>query len=114
MLSFVLTNLQHTNMSSLQSRPSRLASQQANEKTQVILRQDDLNDVNMEEIVEDTEVDVEKNMKKKSKNEKAKLKNTNIIPIITQNSKMYDLNYFKQFNKQLEYCGRDLYRILIL
>ena len=98
-------------MSSLQSRPSRLASQQANEKTQVILRQDDLNDVNMEEIVEDTEVDVEKNMKKKSKNEKAKLKNTNIIPIITQNSKMYDLNYFKQFNKQLEYCERDLYRI---
>ena len=88
-------------MSSLQLRPSRLASQQAIEKTQVILSQDDLNDVNMEEIVEAIEVDVEKNQKKKSKNEKAKLKSTNIIPIITQNSKMYNLNYFKQFNKQL-------------
>ena len=47
-------------MSSLQSRPSRLASQQAIEKTQVILSQDDLNDVNIEEIVEAIDVDVEK------------------------------------------------------
>ena len=95
-------------MSSLQTRPSRLASQQAIEKTQVILSQDD---VNLEEIVEVTEVDVEKNHKKKTKNEKLKLKSTNIIPIVTQNSKMYDLNYFKQFNKQLEYCDRELFRI---
>ena len=99
-------------MSSLQTRPSRLASQQAIEKTQVILSQDEYNDVNLEEIVEVTEVDVEKNHKKKTRNEKLKLKSTNIIPIVTQNSKMYDLNYFKQFNKQLEYCDRELFRIL--
>ena len=100
-------------MSSVQTRPSRLASQQAIEKTQVILSKDDINDVNMEEIVEVTEEDVEKNQKKKNRNEKSnsKLKSTNIIPIVTQNSRMYDLNYFKQFNKQLEYCERDLYRI---
>ena len=100
-------------MSVVQTRPSRLASLQAIEKTHVILSQDDITDVNMEEIVEVTEADIEKNMKKKTKNEKAnsKLKSTNIIPIVTQNSKKYDLNYFKQFNKQLEYCERDLYRI---
>ena len=65
----------------------------------------------MEEIMETTEVDIEKNQKKKTKIEKLKLRSTNIIPIVTQNSKMYNLNYFKQFNKQLEYCERDLYRI---
>ena len=68
-------------MSVIQSRPSRLASQQAMEKTQVILNHDDTEEVEMEEIV-----DVEKNMtKKKTRTDvkaSGKLKSTNIVPIV--------------------------------
>ena len=73
-------------MSVIQIRPFRLASQQAMEKTQVILNQDDIEEVELEETV-----DVEKNMTKKKTRTEAKasgkLKSTNIVPIVTQNSK---------------------------
>ena len=42
-------------------------------------------------------IDVEKIVTKKKK-AGGKTKSTNIIPIVTQNSKQYDLNYFKQLN----------------
>ena len=95
-------------MSLIQTRPSRLASQQSMEKTLVILNEKDVSDVDMVEVV-----DTEK-CKKKNKNEvktSGKLKSTNIVPIVTQKSRKYDLNYFKQFNRRLEHCERDLFRI---
>ena len=52
-------------MSLIQTRPSRLASQQAVEKNQVILNQTDIMEIEVEEIV-----DAEKTtVKKKNKNE---------------------------------------------
>ena len=95
-------------MSLVQSRPSRIASQQSMEKTLVILNEKDVSDVDMVEVV-----DTEK-CKKKNKNEvktSGKLKSTNIVPIVTQKSRKYDLNYFKQFSRRLEHCERDPYRI---
>ena len=47
----------------------------------------------------------------KKKKAAGKLKSTSIIPIVTQNSKKYDLNYFKQFSRRIEHCERGLYRI---
>ena len=90
-------------MSNIQTRPSRLASQQSSEKTQVIMIQD-------AETVAEECIDVEKIVPKKKK-QGDKIKSTNIIPIVTQNSKKYDLNYFKQFSKRVEHCERDLFRI---
>ena len=99
-------------MSLIQTRPSRLASQQAMEKTQSILNQNNTNDLEME--LEEV-VDVDKNVaKKKAKNDiktGGKPKSTNIVPIVTQKSKSYDLNYFKQLSRRIEHCVRSLYKI---
>ena len=63
------------------------------EKTQVILNQDNTNDLEMET---EEVVNEDKNVtKKKAKNDiktGGKPKSTNIVPIVTQNSKSYDLN----------------------
>ena len=78
-------------MSLIQSRPSMLASQQAMEKTQVILNQDNVTEVEFVEIE-----DVDKNMTKKKIKTSGNPKSTSNVPIISQKSKHYDLNYFKQ------------------
>ena len=88
-------------MSLIQSRPSMLASQQAMEKTQVILNQDNVTEVEFVEIE-----DVDKNMTKKKTKTSGKPKSTSIVPIIKQKSKEYDLNYFKQLTRRMEHMIR--------
>ena len=84
-------------MSITQTRPSRFASQLAIEKNQEILNQNDIVEIDDSEELLDAKKVVTKN-----KRSGGKAKSTNIIPIVTQNSKKYDLNYFKQFCKKLE------------
>ena len=39
------------------------------------------------------------------------MEDPNPIPIVTQNSKEFDLNHFKQYTKRIECCNRDNVRI---
>ena len=77
------------------TRPSRAASQQAMAKTQAMFN-DDCDDLI---VIDDKPTNfVEK--KKNSSNDDKPVDNASdehIVPIVTQNSKKYDLNYFKQF-----------------
>jgi hypothetical protein len=83
------------------------------EKTRAILKLDATPEEGRKAHVNNVIDNSAKNVtKKKNKNEvNGKPTNVDIITIVTENSRKYDLNYFKQFNRQLEYCDRDPFRI---